>query len=193
MKIKKTLALILATVSIATLFAGCKDKKSSGETTATAIIATTKKVEFNTDSLDDLKLEKIEISQTDTASWAKRETYNTLWTVTATYDAANETVSEVTISIEIPKTSKTHDSTVKKYENAKTNLDKINDPNISAAFNKANDSTTVEMKFSALNEADRAKRVACIEGLLDIEADEDHSFSYNSLDAGLILRSFKLA
>lgn len=194
MKTKKITALILAAVAIALLFTGCGDKKNKNSESTTKIVeASLKDITINTDGVNDIELEKIDIAQTKNSSWIKRASEGSVWTLTALYDTVNETVSEVTITIEIPKSSDSHDSIVAKYERAKANLDKLNDPNISAAFIKSDNSTTVEMKFKALNEADRARRIACIEGVLDIEADEDCSFRLNSLDTGLTLRSFKKA
>lgn len=191
MKANKLLAIILAVVAIASAFSGCSDKNSEGETTAKTIEATTKKIDISTDGAEKIELEKIEISQTESFSRFRREPDGTVWTVTATYDTANETVSEIAITVEIPKASRKYESTVKKYETAKSDLDKLNDANISASFGETENGTSVEMLFKALNEADRAPRVACIEGILDIEADADYAFSLEGLDIGLTLRAFK--
>ena len=191
MKARKLLAIILASVTIASAFTGCSDKNSEGETTAKMVEATTKKIDIGTDGAEKIELEKIEISQTESFSRFRREADGSVWTVKATYDTANETVSEISITIDIPKSSKKYDSTVAKYETAKADLEKLSDTNISASFSKTNDATKVEMLFKALNEADRASRVACIEGILDIEADEDYTFRLEGLDIGLTLRAFK--
>ncbi len=191
MKAKKILAIILAIVAITSLFSGCSDKNNEGENTTKTVEASTKKIDISTDGAEKIELEKIEVSQTESFSRFRRESDGTVWTVTATYDTVNETVSEIAITVEIPKSSRKYDSTVAKYETAKADLDKLNDKNISASFGEAENGTSVKMLFKALNEADRAPRVACIEGILDIEADEDYTFRLEGLDIGLTLRAFK--
>lgn len=183
MKTKKIPVLVLVVACFLTLFTGCVTDSDNTKTTAPTQTTLTPA---------ENKLEDLEVIQPETACWKATDANGLVTSVTANYCETNGIVNEMQISVEIPVSSAEHDAHIAEYEKSKAELDNLNDYNIELEFVEKGNSTTVLMQFSSLEKADRANRISCIEGILDIEAsDADYAFYYSELDKGLTLRSFE--